>query len=49
MGAQPRQRRVSANAAAIIAVEEEEQVGVPAAAVEEGDPAVEEEMRKTGE
>ena len=46
MGALPRQlkasRRVSANAAAIITTEEEEQVGVPAEAEEEGDPAEEE-------
>ena len=47
MGAQPRQRRVSANA--IVAVEEEEQVGVLAEAVEVGDPAEEEDKRKTGE
>ena len=43
MGAQPRRRRVSANAAAINVVEEVEQAGVPAEAVEEGDPAEEEE------
>ena len=42
MGANPRQRRVSVNAAAILVVEEEEQEGVPAETEEAGDPVVEE-------